>query len=126
MKTPVSVIVFFVCFVISCLFMSSHIHIELFYRRKELGFLQIFGLKKHKIKKIVLIEYMMKIIVSLAMSVVLYLIGIVIYFAVIHHWVFFNWIHIVVIIVSILIVYFLTVLFTLKKFLKRDVIRLVE
>ena len=124
--TRILLAVFLVCFVISCLFMSSQIHIELFYRRKELGFLQIFGLKKHKIKKIVLIEYMMKIIVSLAMSVVLYLIGIVIYFAVIHHWVFFNWIHIVVIIVSILIVYFLTVLFTLKKFLKRDVIRLVE
>ena len=106
--------------------MSSQIHIELFYRRKKLGFLQIFGLNKCKIKKIVLIEYMMKIIAALAMAVVLYLIGIVIYFMMVHHWVFFNQIHILVIIAGILVVYFFTVLFTLKKFLKRAVIRLLE
>lgn len=119
-------IVFFVCFVISCLFMSSQIHIELFYRRKELGFLQIFGLKKHKIKKIVLIEYMMKIIVSLVMSVFLYLISILIYFEVVDNWIIFNWLHIIIIILGILLVYFLTVIFTLSKFMKRDVIRLLE
>lgn len=124
--TRILLIVFIVCFVISCLFMSSQIHIELFYRRKELGYLQIFGLKKHKIKKIVLIEYMIKIIASLAMSVVLYLIGIVIYFVAVHHWVFFNWIHILAIVSGILLVYFLTVLFTFRKFIKRDVMRLLE
>ena len=124
--TRILLIVFIVCFFISCLFMSSQIHIELFYRRKELGYLQIFGLKKHKIKKIVLIEYMIKIIASLAMSVVLYLIGIVIYFVAVHHWVFFNWIHILAIVSGILLVYFLTVLFTFRKFIKRDVMRLLE
>ena len=124
--TRILLLVFFVCFVISCLFMSSHIHIELFYRRKELGYLQIFGLKKYKIKKIVLIEYMMKIIAALVMAIVLYLIGIVIYFMVVHHWVFFNFIHVLLIIAGILLVYFLTVLFTLGKFIKKDVIRLLE
>lgn len=124
--TRILLIVFFVCFVISCLFMSSQIYIELFYRRKELGYLQIFGLKKHIIKKIVLMEYMMKIIVSLAMSVALYLICMIIYFAVVHHWTFFNWIHILIIVSGILLVYFLTVLFTLRKFIKRDVMRLLE
>ena len=69
---------------------------------------------------------MMKIIVSLAMSVALYLICMIIYFAVVHHWTFFNWIHILIIVSGILLVYFLTVLFTLRKFIKRDVMRLLE
>ena len=124
--TRILLMVFFVCFIISCIFMSSQIHIELFYRRKELGFLRIFGLKKCKIKKIVLAEYMMKIIASLAISIVLYLAGILIYFVMVDNWLFFNWIHVIVIIFDILLVYFLTVFFTLSKFMKRDVIRLLE
>ena len=124
--TRILLMVFFVCFIISCIFMSSQIHIELFYRRKELGFLRIFGLKKCKIKKIVLVEYMMKIIASLAVSIVLYLICIFVYFAVVDNWIFFNWIHVLVIILGILLVYLLTVIFTLSKFMKRDVIRLLE
>ncbi len=118
--------VFFVCFIISCLFMSSQIQIELFYRRKELGFLQVFGLKKKKIIKIVLVEYMMKILISLIISIALYFIGIIIYSAAVQHFVLFNPMHVLVVIAAIIGFYFLAVLFTMKKFLRGAIIRLLE
>lgn len=124
--TQILLIVFMVCFVISCLFIGSQINIELHYRRKELGFLQIFGLKKNRIKKILLTEYMIKIIASVFISIMIYLLSMLVYYVLTHSWIIFNPIHILIIFACIIFVYFLTVFFTSHKFFKQDVIRLLE
>ena len=74
--------IFFVCFIISCIFMSSQINVELYYRKKEIGFMQIFGLKKKKILKIILSGYLLKMLTSFALSIVIYGIGVWVYFIV--------------------------------------------
>lgn len=43
------VLLFFICFGISCIFMGAQIGIELFYRRREIGYMQIFGVSKRNI-----------------------------------------------------------------------------
>lgn len=68
--------------------MTSQIDLELYYRKKEIGFMQIFGLKKKKILKIILSGYLLKILTSFALSIVIYGIGVWVYFIVFNSIVF--------------------------------------
>ncbi len=61
-----------VCFLIACLFVSSQVRIELFYRRKELGFLQIFGVGKKRVRTLVITGYLLKILYSVGVSLAVY------------------------------------------------------
>ncbi|MGN0374102.1 MAG: ATP-binding cassette domain-containing protein [Butyrivibrio sp.] len=117
--------VFGVCFVISCLFISSQIQIEMFYRRKELGFLQIFGLKKIRIKWLVFVGYLIKIAASFLLSAVFYIAFFVIYLAVKKHSVIFNVVHISAVTAAIFIFYCATVILSESKFLRRDIVKLI-
>jgi putative ABC transport system ATP-binding protein len=62
---------FFVCFFISCIFMHAQIGIELFYRKKEVGYLQIFGMTKKKLMNYIITGYLFRIIIPAFISVVL-------------------------------------------------------
>ncbi len=59
-------IVLLACFATACIFMISIVQTELFHRRKELGYLQIFGVKKGRIAGCVLSEYLISILAALA------------------------------------------------------------
>ena len=117
--------IFFVCFIISCIFMSSQINVELYYRKKEIGFMQIFGLKKKKILKIILSGYLLKMLTSFALSIVIYGIGVWVYFIVFKSIVFLNYIYTVAIIFTIFIIFFLAIYFSILKFMKKDIIKLI-
>lgn len=118
-------VVFIVCFIISCIFMSSQIQIELFYRRKELGFLQIFGLKKKRICKLVFTGYLMRIMLSFLIAVLIYIISLSLYNLICKSTMIFNPIHTFVIIVVTYVFYFIAVLGAINKFLRNDIIKLV-
>lgn len=124
--TRILMVVFLVCFIISCLFMSSQIQIELFYRKKELGFLQVFGLQKKRIIRIVLSGYMMKLAFSFIIAIILYLAFVLMYYVIFKHYVIFNLLHTSVVIICVFAFYFMAVLFTSLKFLKQDIIKLVS
>ncbi len=51
------VVVLLSCFATACIFMVSIVQTELFHRRRELGYLQIFGLRRGRIGRMVLWEY---------------------------------------------------------------------
>lgn len=53
----------------ACIFMTTIIRTELFYRRRELGYLQIFGLRRKKVRSLILAEYRLKQVASLAVAV---------------------------------------------------------
>lgn len=118
-------VVFIVCFVISCIFMSSQIQIELFYRRKELGFLQLFGLSKKRVKELVFTGYIIKLSVAFVIAVAAYVLCIGVYFAVTGHFVFMNMLHVLAVITVICLFYCMTVMLTMGKFLKKAIIELI-
>ncbi len=118
-------VVFLVCFIIACIFMNSQIQIELFYRRKELGFLQIFGLKKKRVRRLVCIGYLMRIVLSFIFAAIIYAISVGLYNLICKSTLMFNCIHIAVIIAVLFVFYFITVLVSTNKFLRKDVIKLI-
>ncbi len=61
--------------VVASLFYSFVVSAELFYRKKELGYLQIFGLSKRSIRSMVNMEYLIKITAALFVAVVFFLTG---------------------------------------------------
>ena len=118
-------IVFIVCFIIACIFMSSQIQIELFYRRKELGFLQIFGVNKKRIHKMVFTGYLIRIILSFLIAILIYIISVSLYNLTCHSTMIFNPIHTFIIIVVMYMFFFTAVLGAINKFLRNDIIKLV-
>ena len=114
-----------VCFMIACIFVSSQVQIELFYRRKELGFLQIFGIQKKRVKKLVMTGYMLKILYSVVFSLVMYSLCLVAYGIVTGRLVLFNFIHAPLLILLIVVFYLWSVLRSTTKFLKTSTIELI-
>ncbi len=117
--------VFIVCFVISCIFMSSQIQIELFYRRKELGFLQLFGLPKKRVRQLVFTGYVIKLAIAFGMAAVAYLLCIAGYYIATGHFVIMNLLHILIVLAAVGLFYCLTVKLTSDKFLKKAVAELI-
>lgn len=117
--------VFLVCFVIACIFIRSQVEIELFYRKKELGFLQIFGVEKRRLKRLVLVGYLLKIGFALGLAVVAYIVCVFVYGFLTGHMVLFNVIHITVVVTVILAFYILSVAMSIGRFLMRSILELV-
>ena len=68
----VAFIVLLALFAIACLYTVSVIRLELFYRRQELGYLQIFGLSRGRIRRLILLEYAVKLVGSLLLAAAAY------------------------------------------------------
>lgn len=68
--------IFFSCLMvilfISYLFLYNTISLEIFLRRRELGFLELLGLDGKRIFKILFIEYFMKIIIPILIATIVY------------------------------------------------------
>ena len=75
----IAFIVLLALFAIACLYTVSVIRLELFYRRQELGYLQIFGLSKGRIRRLILLEYTVKLLGSLLLAVLVYLLFAAVY-----------------------------------------------
>lgn len=119
-------IILIACFGISCIFMSSQIHIELHYRKKEIGYLQVFGLNKKRIMSLVYAGYFMKLIVSVLIAFVIYVVLSIVASIVMKQFMIFNIIHTVCIIGAIAVLYTMTVMLTIWKFLKRNIVDLIS
>ena len=114
-----------VCFIIACIFISSQVQLELFYRRKELGFLQIFGIKKKGVKKLVVTGYILKIFYSFVLSLVMYGLCLAIYCLATGRLLLFNVVHALGLTMLILVFYLWSVLISTTKFLKKSAIDLI-
>ena len=114
-----------VCFVIACVFISSQVQIELFYRRKELGYLQIFGIKKKRLHKLVLTGYVLKIVFSLSISCVLYAVCLILYYTFSGRIMYFNIFHTSIIVCLIVVFYLGSVNLSIAKFLRSPIVDLI-
>ncbi len=54
------------------IFVTNQVLLDLFYRKEEIGYLQLFGISKRRLKFILLIEYLIKYILALIISIFLY------------------------------------------------------
>ena len=123
--TYLFVLVLFAVYIVSCIFMVTIVSAELFYRRRELGYLQIFGLDKKRIGKIVISEYVLKTVVSLASALVLYLAAAAVYLILCGVFPLFDPVFTALILICLAAVYLLTSGISIKTFLKKSVIELI-
>lgn len=64
-----------ICF-IAFLFLYQFISLELYYRRKEVGYLRLFGMSKNRIRNILYTHYLVQICIPLILATIIYYIGI--------------------------------------------------
>ncbi len=107
------------------IFVVNKITLELSYRKREFGYLQLFRVKKKRILNIYLIDYLLEIFISLIVAVILYNIGCLIlllscnlnFFMPIYIW--------IIIILAISVYFYYLVKTPLNKYLKKDILNLI-
>ena len=72
--TQTSLLIVVVILILTLIFLINQISMELFYQRKEIGYLQLFHYSKDDISLFMTLRYIKDFIISLVISVILYLI----------------------------------------------------
>ena len=117
--------VLIVLFFVTCLYSVSLIRLELFYRRKETGYLQIFGVSQTQIQSWTLMEYGVRFISSLLLAVVIHGLMMLGYTAATG---VFPWPNIPVTLLMVILLaflYIMTVHIVSRRFLKHSIIQLI-
>ncbi len=75
MNVIFSIIMATVCIAgfISFLFLRNEVQLELFYRRKEIGYLQVFNVSKKRIRSIIVLERLLRTVIALSYSIILFI-----------------------------------------------------
>lgn len=115
-----------VCTAIVCAFMASVVSLELYFRKKELGYLQIFGVEKRRVVGLVFAEYLLKSMASLGITLGIYALFIVIYRLVRSVWVLPEIAYTGLLATIILGAYLLTANLSIRRFLRKSVIDLIR
>ncbi len=121
-------VVIIICFVmlISFIFIGNQISIKMFYRRKEVGYMQLFNVSKNRIRVLFVIENVM----NFAISVIASFIFVVLIYTFVNHYVSHNTIPSIFVITSIYLFLFsyvvLLVLRPINKTLRKEVIELIR
>lgn len=118
--------VFLVCFIIVCVFLRTNIEIELYSRRKEIGFLQIFGVGKKWIKKALFYEYLIKFTSSVVIGFAAYMLCSAVYSLAVSRFVIIHAVSAAVIICGTGIIYLLTVIIAVGKYMKTSTVELIS
>ena len=124
--TAIFVVILVICYFVCCLFLVTIVQTELFYRRRELGYLQIFGVDKKRIRKLILTEYLIKNIGALIFALAVYLVLVVIYGIVNGTFVFFGLLFTPIVIVLLFALYLATVWIFSWRFLRKSVVELIR
>ncbi len=119
------ILVLFISYITACIFLVTIVNTELFYRRKELGYLQIFGVEKKRIKKLLLFEYLFKITSALVCAAICYVILVIAYALGFGAVLIFNPLLTSAVILALFAIYLGTVYVCIRRFLKRSVISLI-
>ena len=118
--------VILVLFLICSLFIVASLKTELFYRRREIGYLQFFGLSKNRVELLILREHGWKILLSAVMAAVMHALCILAYAAGSKIVAWPNLLLAGGMFALIILIYLGTVIKTEKAFLKKRIIELIE
>lgn len=117
--------VFYVCFLIFCIFIRMNVSIELFYRRREIGYLRLFGVGKRRIGRMIVYEYVSRLAASIVMALLIYGLLAGIYAIVIGGGVMFNALHITLAISGAVVFYIVTVVMSVIPVMRKKIIELI-
>lgn len=119
-------IILVLCFMIACIFIRSKVSVELYYRSREIGFLQIFKIGRKRLKKMLLWEYLVRLGISVCVSFAIYTVLSVAVSLYLGEFIWFNVLHVAVIFAVLLLLYVHSLLKCIKTHLKKDIISLIS
>ncbi|MCD7723830.1 MAG: ATP-binding cassette domain-containing protein [Clostridiales bacterium] len=122
----ISLLAIFVIIILSMIFVTNEIKLDLFFRKREFGYLQIFGISKNEIMKIIFLEKLLQIFVSYFCAALFYFIVAVVINIGWNFIIFFNPVWIVVVGLLISLYVFIVTFFPTNKFLKFNIIDLIR
>ena len=118
--------VILVLFLICSLFIVASLKTELFYRRREMGYLQVFGLSKKRVGQLILREHGGKLFLSAVLAAAMHMVCMLAYAVVSGTLAWPNLLLAGGMFALIIVIYLGTVLRTEKAFLKKRIIELIE
>ena len=119
-------IILVLCFMIACIFIRSKVSVELYYRSREIGFLQIFKIGRKRLKKMLLWEYLVRLGISVCVSLVIYAVLSAAASLYLGEFIWFNVLHVAVVFAVLLLLYVYSLLKCIKTHLKKDIISLIS
>lgn len=119
-------IILVLCFMIACIFIRSKVSVELYYRSREIGFLQIFKIGRKRLKKMLLWEYLVRLGISVCVSLVIYTVLSAAASLYLGEFIWFNVLHVAVVFAVLLLLYVHSLLKCIKTHLKKDIISLIS
>lgn len=119
-------IILVLCFMIACIFIRSKVSVELYYRSREIGFLQIFKIGRKRLKKMLLWEYLVRLGISVCVSLAIYTVLSAAASLYLGKFIWFNVLHVAVVFAVLLLLYVHSLLKCIKTHLKKDIISLIS
>lgn len=119
-------IILVLCFMIACIFIRSKVSVELYYRSREIGFLQIFKIGRKRLKKMLLWEYLVRLGISVCVSLAIYTVLSAAASLYLGEFIWFNVLHVAVVFAVLLLLYVHSLLKCIKTHLKKDIISLIS
>ncbi|MCR5743035.1 MAG: ATP-binding cassette domain-containing protein [Lachnospiraceae bacterium] len=111
---------------VGCIYMAMLISGEMYYRRREIGYLQIFGVDRMGVKKLIKTEYSMKTVGAVLLAVMLYLVIILGYLLINGVLVFGNMLYMTSVSILLAAIYSVTLNISMGKYLKTDISTLIS
>ena len=124
--TQASLLIVVVVLILTMIFLVNQISMELFYQRKEIGYLQLFHYTKDDISLFMTLRYIKDFVISLIISIILYLILCLILLIVYEFNLFINVLYLGIFIIILLFYFYIIINIPLNKYLKTDIIKLIR
>ena len=124
--TQATLLIVVVVLILTMIFLVNQISMELFYQRKEIGYLQIFHYTKDDISLFMTLRYIKDFVISLIISIILYLILCLILLIVYEFNLFINVLYLGIFIIILLFYFYIIINIPLNKYLKTDIIKLIR
>lgn len=119
-------LILIICYIIACIFIRSKVDIDLFYRKREIGFLQIFKMPKKHLQKMIMVEYLLLLVHALVYSLVVYFVTVIILSFACDRLIMFNPVHICPMFIVIVGLYIISLKMAIVKFIKKDIVDLIR
>ncbi len=117
--------VFYICFLIFCIFIRMNTDAELFYRRREIGFLRLFGVSRGRVGRVIVYEYVCRLAASMMLALLMYAAAAAIYALAAGRFVMFNVLHVALALSGALLFYVAAVAASVASMTKKKIIDLV-
>ena len=124
--TQASLLIVVVFLILTMIFLVNQISMELFYQRKEIGYLQLFHYTKDDISLFMTLRYIKDFVISLIIAIVLYLVLRLMLLLVYNFNLFINVLYLCIFIIILLFYFYIIINIPLNKYLKTDIIKLIR